>query len=95
MASSKHRQTERFLATLEGYLLEIQSMLLKERYPGGLSQRQRLLAMEEEHELINGYSYFDNGDDRFSDASSQTGSPTKGGFDNRKVGRRLTLRETD
>ncbi|KAI9310142.1 acyltransferase ChoActase/COT/CPT [Dichotomocladium elegans] len=87
VASSKHRQTERFLATLETYLFDIQAMLLKEKYPGGLSQRQRLLAMEEAHEMINGYSYFDNGDDTFSDTSSQGSTPSI----TRKVGKRLVL----
>lgn len=68
-------------------------MLLKEKYPGGLSQRQRLLAMEEAHELSNGYSYFDNGqDDRFSDTSSQ-GSHSTSNY--RKIGKRLMLRESD
>ncbi|KAJ8655847.1 hypothetical protein O0I10_008511 [Lichtheimia ornata] len=83
VASSKHRQTERFLSTLENVLLEIQSMLLKEKYPSGLSQRQRLLAMEEAHEIANGYSYFDNGDE-FSDSSSQSSTT-------RKIGKRLVL----
>ncbi|KAI8146043.1 acyltransferase ChoActase/COT/CPT [Fennellomyces sp. T-0311] len=92
VASSKHRQTERLLATLESYLLDLQSMLMKEKYPGGLSQRQRLLAMEEAHEMINGYSYFDNGEYSSSDNSSQSsaGSPTT-----RKVGKRLVLRQSN
>ncbi|KAG0169405.1 hypothetical protein DFQ28_003955 [Apophysomyces sp. BC1034] len=103
VASSKHRQTERLLAMLKKYLIDIQLMMLKEKYPGGLSQRQRLLAMDEEaREAINGYSYFDNGDnDSFAggegsdkDSSySLEGSPTRTGT--RKVGKRLMLRETD
>lgn len=68
---------------MENVLLEIQSMLLKEKYPSGLSQRQRLLAMEEAHEIANGYSYFDNGDE-FSDSSSQSSTT-------RKIGKRLVL----
>ncbi|KAL0083511.1 acyltransferase ChoActase/COT/CPT [Phycomyces blakesleeanus] len=96
-ASSKHRQTERLLKTLEKYLLDIQIMLQKEKYPGGISQRQRILAMENADELNNGYSYFDNGENFGSDKESSSGSidgylsrsPT------RKVGKRLMLRETD
>ncbi|KAI7852059.1 acyltransferase ChoActase/COT/CPT [Circinella umbellata] len=90
VASSKHRQTERYLATLEAYLLDVQGMLMKEKYPGGLSQRQRLLAMEEAHEMINGYSYFDNGDVA-SDTSSHTSNSSSSVT--RKVGKRLVLRE--
>ncbi|KAI9496838.1 acyltransferase ChoActase/COT/CPT [Zychaea mexicana] len=91
VASSKHRQTERLLATLESYLLDVQVMLTKEKYPGGLSQRQRLLAMEEAHEMTNGYSYFDNGE-HASDTSSQ-GSNSSASI-TRKVGKRLVLRES-
>ncbi|KAI8987359.1 acyltransferase ChoActase/COT/CPT [Mycotypha africana] len=62
-ASSKHRQTERFLQSLKNYLIDIKTMLLKEKYPGGVSQRQRILALEEqEYQIqINGYGYFDAG----------------------------------
>ncbi|KAI8391249.1 acyltransferase ChoActase/COT/CPT [Radiomyces spectabilis] len=97
VASSKHRQTQRFLDTLQKYLIDIQVMLQNEKYPGGLSQRQRLLAMEEAHELINGYSYFDNGDqDKYlSDTSSQSRDDASTRSITRKVGKRLVLRQAD
>ncbi|KAI8877492.1 acyltransferase ChoActase/COT/CPT [Backusella circina FSU 941] len=57
VASSKHRQTQRFLDTLETYLLQVQDLLMKEKYPSGLTQRQRVLALEEQEEE-NGYSYY-------------------------------------
>ncbi|KAI8329443.1 Choline/Carnitine o-acyltransferase-domain-containing protein [Chlamydoabsidia padenii] len=75
VASSKHRQTERLLATLKQYLIDIQQMMMDEKYPGGMSQKQRLLAMEEAHALVNGYSYFDNGEgDQYSVGSDDGGS---------------------
>ncbi|GAN05695.1 carnitine acetyl transferase [Mucor ambiguus] len=107
VASSKHRQTERFLQTLKKFLNDIKTMLLKEKYPGGVSQRQRILALEEQaYQLQNdGYSYFDNGyepatsDHTLSDGA---GSPTTT-LDSdistmrtsRKIGKRLVLRESD
>ncbi|ORX48839.1 acyltransferase ChoActase/COT/CPT [Hesseltinella vesiculosa] len=94
VASSKHRQTERLLATLDAYLLDIRQLLLKEKYPGGMSQRQRLLAMEEAHAAVNGYSYFDNGEDSYSVGTSAS-SDDNGTPRNRKVGKRLMIRETD
>jgi carnitine O-acetyltransferase len=73
VAASKHRQTERLLATLQQYLLDIQQMMTNEKYPGGMSQKQRLLAMEEAHALVNGYSYFDNGEeDHYSVGTSNS-----------------------
>ncbi|KAI8328806.1 acyltransferase ChoActase/COT/CPT [Choanephora cucurbitarum] len=102
VASSKHRQTERFLQTLNKYLLEVKTMLLKEKYPGGISQRQRILALEEQQQqLADGYSYFDNGYEAAlnSQASHQdniVGSPpSPTGTVNRKVGKRLLIREND
>jgi carnitine O-acetyltransferase len=87
VASSKHRQTQRFLDTLEKYLVDVKTLLLKEKYPTGLSQRQRVLAMEEaEMEMNNGYSYFDNGD-QSSDNSSQSSR--------RRVGKRLVLHKSE
>ncbi|CAO3635783.1 unnamed protein product [Cunninghamella echinulata] len=98
VAASKHRQTERLLATLESYLLDIQQMLLNEKYPGGMSQKQRLLAMEEAHVLANGYSYFDNGeDDKYSVGTSNSDSSTSSPphRTNRKVGKRLMITKSD
>ncbi|KAI7902149.1 acyltransferase ChoActase/COT/CPT [Cokeromyces recurvatus] len=94
VASSKHRQTQRFLDTLEAYLVNVQNLLLKERYPTGVSQRQRVLAMEENDFDINGYSYFDNGQGQESDYSSsvESLSPTTS---RKKVGKRLVLHATD
>ncbi|KAI7865971.1 acyltransferase ChoActase/COT/CPT [Spinellus fusiger] len=90
VASSKHRQTERLLNALKSYLLEIQGMMQKEKYPGGLSQKQRMLALEESEQEINGYSYFDNASKGERGGSRESSrSPT------RKVGKRLMLRETD
>jgi carnitine O-acetyltransferase len=79
-------------------------MLLKEKYPGGISHRQRILALEEQ-ESINqndGYSYFDNGYDQFSSdnalsdsAGSQSGEKSPTQSINRKIGKRLLIRESD
>lgn len=71
-------------------------MLLKEKYPGGVSQRQRILALEEQEHQLNrdGYSYFDNGyEPTSSDLSDGAGSSTSS--INRKVGKRLVIREND
>ncbi|KAI8980801.1 acyltransferase ChoActase/COT/CPT [Pilobolus umbonatus] len=105
VASSKHRQTERFLQTVKKFLADIKVMLQKEKYPGGISQRQRILALEDqEYKFANdGYSYFDNGYDfTASDhtLSDGAGSPIDGseksfGRSPRKVGKRLLLRESD
>jgi carnitine O-acetyltransferase len=79
-------------------------MLLKEKYPGGVSQRQRILALEEKEyqSQSDGYSYFDNGYEPSNNNSDHTlsdggaGSPPKVGVKiNRKVGKRLMLRESD
>lgn len=70
---------------------------MKEKYPTGISQRQRVLEMEEaERETANGYSYFDNGDGGSkdpSDSSSVSSSPRLA--NRKKVGKRLVLHETD
>ncbi|KAI9480352.1 MAG: acyltransferase ChoActase/COT/CPT [Benjaminiella poitrasii] len=106
VASSKHRQTQRFLDTLEAYLMNIQFMLLKERYPTGVSQRQRVLAMQEnELNHVNGYSYFDNGDvsdkhdlqdqESLYSSSLDSLSPAATRSTRKKVGKRLVLHETD
>lgn len=79
VASSKHRQTERLLATLKQYLIDIQQLMTNEKYPGGMSQKQRLLAMEEAHALVNGYSYFDNGEeDHYSVGTSNSDDNNNG-----------------
>jgi carnitine O-acetyltransferase len=85
------------LDTLKTYLTDIQSLLIKERYPTGISQRQRVLEMEEaERETANGYSYFDNGDGKDpSDSSSASSQSPRLANRNRKVGKRLVLHETD
>ncbi|KAI9363304.1 acyltransferase ChoActase/COT/CPT [Pilaira anomala] len=102
VASSKHRQTQRFLNTLETYLTDVQVMLMKEKYPTGISTRQRVLEMEEaELELENGYSYFDNGELDQSIASSFDSDQSSNGsysprstIRRKKVGKRLVLHET-
>jgi len=80
---------------------------LKEKYPTGISQRQRVLEMQEaEMDNSNGYSYFDNGDlvklanDNLSngsetDISSLSASPPRNTQQRKKVGKRLVLHETD
>ncbi|KAI8072372.1 acyltransferase ChoActase/COT/CPT [Gongronella butleri] len=95
VASSKHRQTERLLATLEAYLLDIRQLLINEKYPGGMSQRQRLLAMEDAHNAVNGYSYFDNGEDDYSATTSASDDNNPSPRYHRKVGKRLVIRATD
>lgn len=82
-------------------------MLLKERYPGGVSQRQRILALEEQaYQLQNdGYSYFDNGyepatsDHTLSDGAGSPTTTTDSGMSptrtGRKIGKRLVIRESD
>lgn len=98
VASSKHRQTQRYLDTLEAYLTEVQSLLIKEKYPTGISQRQRVLEMEEaERDSVNGYSYFDNGDGKVvsDSASNSSGSLSPQSMHRKKVGKRLVIHETD
>lgn len=82
-------------------------MLLKEKYPTGISQRQRVLELQEaESENNSGYSYFDNGDlvklangnlsnGSESDLSSLSTSPPRTTQQRKKVGKRLVLHETD
>lgn len=80
-------------------------MLLKEKYPGGISHRQRILALEEQEYQLqsDGYSYFDNGydpnnsDQTLSDGGVAGSSPPKDGVKiiNRKIGKRLLIRESD
>lgn len=100
MASSKHRQTQRFLDTLKTYLIDVQTLLMKERYPTGVSQRQRVLELQEaERDNVNGYSYFDNGDleklaSVLSDQSSADSLSPHSAY-RKKVGKRLVLHETD
>ncbi|RCH87003.1 hypothetical protein CU098_005344 [Rhizopus stolonifer] len=93
VASSKHRQTQRYLDTLKTYLNDIQSLLIKEKYPTGISHRQRVLELQEQQlqNNVNGYSYFDNGDSSESDVSSLSSASTL----RKKVGKRLVLHETD
>lgn len=84
-------------------------MLLKEKYPTGISQRQRILEMQEaELDSVDGYSYFDNGEliklannssnnnstNSESDQSSFSASSTRSA-QRKKVGKRLVLHETD
>lgn len=77
-------------------------MLMKEKYPTGISTRQRVLEMEEaELELENGYSYFDNGEldqsiaSSFdSDQSSHGSYSPRSTIRRKKVGKRLVLHET-
>ncbi|RCH98977.1 hypothetical protein CU098_002287, partial [Rhizopus stolonifer] len=103
VASSKHRQTERFLQTLKKFLMEIKAMLIKEKYPGGISQRQRILALEEQAQqaLNDGYSYFDNGyeaansDHTLSDSGGAGSPPSPTTKTVRKVGKRLLIRENE
>ncbi|RUS14143.1 acyltransferase ChoActase/COT/CPT [Endogone sp. FLAS-F59071] len=93
-ASSKHRQTARFLRTLESYLLEVQVMLHNEKYPDGLSRSQRLLEMQEHVSMLNGYGYFDAGEYEFYGDADQSGEAIemlKNHHDYRKVGKRLVL----
>lgn len=92
VASSKHRQTQRFLETLKTYLLDVQTLLLKEKYPTGVSQRQRVLELEEKAYLdsLDGYSYFDNGESSDSSISSNSTRSLQ-----KKVGKRLVLHETE
>lgn len=84
--------------TLEAYLTEVQSLLIKEKYPTGISQRQRVLEMEEaERDSVNGYSYFDNGDGKVvsDSASNSSGSLSPQSMHRKKVGKRLVIHETD
>lgn len=82
-------------------------MLLKEKFPGGVSQRQRILALEEQEyqSQSDGYSYFDNGyepatsDHTLSDGAGSPTTTHEGGMSptksSRKIGKRLLLRESD
>ncbi|KAI8351505.1 acyltransferase ChoActase/COT/CPT [Blakeslea trispora] len=100
VASSKHRQTQRYLDTLKQYLNDVQSLLLKEKYPTGLSQRQRVLELQEATEQANdGYSYFDNGDlqkiENSGSESDVSSMASQSSAQRRKIGKRLVLHETD
>lgn len=57
-------------------------MLLNEKYPSGVSQRQRILALEEEYNHHDGYTYYDNG-------------PLPSNSTSRKIGKRLVLLENE
>lgn len=78
-------------------------MLLKEKYPGGVSQRQRMLALEEQEyqAQADGYSYFDNGyepalsDHTLSDSGAGSSPSDRSVRSNRKIGKRLVIRESD
>lgn len=84
----------------------MQTILLKEKYPTGVSQRQRVLEMEEdEMNNVNGYSYFDNGEfeerlangagDGASSESDHSSFSSQSTTHRKKVGKRLVLHETD
>lgn len=83
-------------------MIDIKVMLIKERYPGGISQRQRILALEEQeyHSQSDGYSYFDNGyepahsDHTLSDSGAGT-PPSPSKMPRKKIGKRLLIRESD
>lgn len=96
--------------TLEIYLTDIQALLLKEKYPTGISQRQRILEIQEAGlDSVDGYSYFDNGEliklannnsnnhsnSSESDQSSFSASSPTRSTQRKKVGKRLVLHETD
>ncbi|KAG9293681.1 hypothetical protein G9A89_019018 [Geosiphon pyriformis] len=57
-ASSKHRQTRRFLQTLENYLSDVRLLLINERRTPGLSQN---ILDNENITIMSGYGYFDAG----------------------------------
>ncbi|OBZ84040.1 putative mitochondrial carnitine O-acetyltransferase [Choanephora cucurbitarum] len=100
VASSKHRQTQRYLDTLKQYLTDVQGLLLKEKYPTGLSRRQRVLELQEAAEQANdGYSYFDNGDSQKTENSGNESDVSSMGshssIQRKKVGKRLVLHEMD
>ncbi|CAI2166824.1 4431_t:CDS:2 [Funneliformis geosporum] len=57
-AGSKHRQTRRFLQTLENYLNDVRLLILSERRIPGLS---RILSDDEHISMVSGYGYFDAG----------------------------------
>lgn len=60
-------------------------MLVNEKYPSGVSQRQRILALEEEeYDYNDGYNYYDNGS-----------GPTPTHSTGRKIGKRLVLHENE
>ncbi|KAI8971435.1 acyltransferase ChoActase/COT/CPT [Mycotypha africana] len=101
-ASSKHRQTQRFLNNLEAYLIDIQTLLLKEKYPTNLSYRLASLHEEDEAEAYeksekastDGYNYYDNGENNRILPTKKKPSPQQSptnSYKERKVGRRLTL----
>jgi carnitine O-acetyltransferase len=71
---------------MKKYLREIKHMLINEKYPTGTSQRQRLLAMQENASLTNGYGYWD------IDSPGER-SPTPDMKNTKKVGRRLMLND--
>jgi carnitine O-acetyltransferase len=72
-------------------LTDIQALLIKEKYPTGVSQRQRVLELEEMvyQDNLDGYNYFDNGDFQSESDSGTSTTSIK------KIGKRLVLHETE
>jgi carnitine O-acetyltransferase len=102
-ASSKHRQTERFLVTLESYLTEILSMWKHEQEIARLSEKLTATIAHPTPKannmssLLGGYGYFDMGD---ADLKSRGPSPEppflnrlNSGFSVREIGKKLRLAE--
>ncbi|RHZ69204.1 hypothetical protein Glove_287g7 [Diversispora epigaea] len=59
VASSKHRQTSRFLQTLENYLNDVYHLLQLEKRTPGLKRSSQ---ESESISMVSGYGYFDAGD---------------------------------
>lgn len=101
-ASSKHRQTERFLVTLESYFNEILSIWRLEQEVQKLSQSLSKIispkpAQNSMSSLLGGYGYFDMGD---ADLKSRGPSPEppflnrlNSSFSQREIGKKLRLAE--
>jgi carnitine O-acetyltransferase len=102
--SSKHRQTTRFLVTLESYLNEVYSMWKHEQQVSRLAEKisnnnivQPITSTANMSTLLGGYGYFDMGDE---DLKSRGPSPEppflnrhNSGFSVREIGKKLRLSE--
>ncbi|CAN3364415.1 putative mitochondrial carnitine O-acetyltransferase [Diutina catenulata] len=101
--SSKHRQTQRFLVTLESYLTEIQNMWRQVRLEEDAIATQAQMPALARAKTINlstllgGYGYFDMGDDDMKSRGHIPEPPflnrQNSSFSNREIGKKLRLSE--
>ncbi|CUM66111.1 uncharacterized protein PRCAT00003767001 [Priceomyces carsonii] len=98
-ASSKHRQTERFLVTLNSYLREIYAMFkeVNERAKYSNDFKSQKVPKTDVSNLLGGYGYFDMGDNEMKSRDATPEPPflnrANSGFSIREIGKKLRLSE--